>query len=139
MPSGDTDPPSAHVPWSDDLPTAPMPVIDWLALTSDDPVEHAAELAKLESVARTVGFFFLKNAPIKRSKLSDQLDLAKRLFELPEGEKEPLNMGIKGEHGAEYRSELASRGHEVELRIWRRLRRSGAFYSSRRRGDLDFE
>lgn len=97
MPSGEAS--EAAVPWNDALPTAPMPVLDWEALGSADPAVHKAELKKLEEIARTVGFFYLKNVPIEKSRLNRQFELAKQLFELPEEEKEPLNMGIKGEFG----------------------------------------
>ena len=98
MPSGEA-PAAVEVPWHDGLQTAPMPVIDYAALASHDPATHAAELARLEEVARSVGFFYLRYVPIERPRLDAQFALAKQLFELPFEEKEPLNMGIKGEFG----------------------------------------
>ncbi|KAI9016139.1 hypothetical protein DFJ74DRAFT_679595 [Hyaloraphidium curvatum] len=96
MPSGDP-PASVEVPWNDALPTASLPRVDFSLLSSPDPSIRAPELAKLGEAAKTVGFFLLANPPFGRGEVAEQFDLAEGLFKLPAEEKEPYNMGVKGE------------------------------------------
>lgn len=75
------------VPFPDDIPTAPLRVIDYASLLAHDPVESK----KLYQCAVDLGFFYLENHGLDYEPLKDIME---EVFELPEEEKANYDVAL---------------------------------------------